>query len=317
MKFQIFRKSKQIMGPKAKKMKLNENKVNLDPLERIHSDLHNLIFQHLKGKEVKKLSEVVTDWYLKLGSSKVAMSKIQLSLAVLSKKSDEALFTSQRRYSNFDFLCHNNAVQRFNILKAFAESLEHLEVKQVVKNFHELVPDANSIEFPKLKSLMVAANRRTKGQLKFAQMILDKSNKEEFRTIHIANYTPNILKMVFEMPKLKYLGIDFLYKSPINNQKLPVNESVTAAAINSFDPNLKGMIDLLPNIEEIEIGYISKDQLKIVAENSPKLKRCFYKVDFNKNILETYEELKLANPLINQNIELVQKPKGFHLLYQN
>jgi hypothetical protein len=62
-----------------------------------------------------------------------------------------------------------------------------LEVKQVVKNFHEVIPDANSVVFPKLKSLMVAANRRTKGQLKFAQMILDKSNKEEFRTVHIAN----------------------------------------------------------------------------------------------------------------------------------
>jgi hypothetical protein len=308
------------MKPKAKKLKLSEEKVSLDPLERIHLDLHDFIFQHFKGKEVKKVSEVATNWYLNLGSSQVAMSKIQLSLASITKKSDEALFTSQRRYSNFVFVCAQKAtaVRRFNILKAFADSLEHLEIKQVTNDFHKTVSDFNSVEFPKLKSLKLAKNDGyTRSQLKLFQMLLDKRNKEEFRKIHLTHYTPELLKMVLKMPKLKYLAVAHSWKCSIENLELPVNESVTAAVFDGFNQNMKRLINCLPNLEEVEIGYISEDKLKIFGENSPKLKKLFYANSFITNIKKTSNELKLANPLINENIELIQKPQGFNLMHQN
>jgi hypothetical protein len=312
------------MEPKAKKMKLNEDKVNLDPLERIHSDLHNLIFQHFKGKEVLKLSKVATDWHLILGKSRVAMSKIQLSLTAPSKKSDigEALLTSERRYSRCVFLCYHKttAIQSFNILKAIADSLEHLEVRQVTNDLLEMldetVPDSKSIKFPKFKSLNLIGY--TTAPMRFAQWILDRSNKEEFRKIHLPQYFPEMIKMALKMPKLKYFGISYSPKNPINLEH-PVNESVTFAVINHSNPNLeKSLIGCLPNLEELEIEYIKSDNLKVVAENLPKLKKLHFKLAFmSSNILKTYEQLKLTNPLINQNIELIKKPQGFNLMHQD
>jgi hypothetical protein len=308
------------MEPKAKKLKLSEENVSLDPLERIHSDLHNLVFQHFKGKEVKKFSKLATNWYLNLGSSKVAMNKIQMRFT--SKQNHETLLTSQRRYSNFmfSFPYKATAVQRFNTLKAFADSIEHLELKKVVKNFQESVPDVNSVDFPKLKSLKLAYCDNAKSQLKFAQLVIDKSNKEELKKIHLAHYTPNMLKIALEMPKLKYFGIDFLCDNPIKNAELPVNKSVTAAAFDGSFPNMKSLINSLPNLEEMEIRYISSETLMFVAENSPKLQKLYFSFHsylLLENVNEMYERLKLANPFINQNIELIQKPKGFKLMHQN
>jgi hypothetical protein len=86
---------------------------------------------------------------------------------------------------------------------------------------------------------VLAKNVHPKGQLK---LILDKCNKEEFRKIYLTNYTPELLKMALEMPKLNFLGIRFSWKCPIENLELPVNESVTAAAFEGFDPNLRSLI---------------------------------------------------------------------------
>jgi hypothetical protein len=310
------------MELKAKKMKLYGVKVNLDPLEQIHSDLHNLIFQHFKGKDVMKLSKVATNWYLILGKSQIAMSKIQLSFVVRPKTRQvgDALLTSQRRYSNIVFLCHlkSNAMQRFNNLKAFADSIEHLEIGKILNDLLEMleetIPDSNSIRFPKLKSLNLIGY--TKSSMSFAQWILDRSNKEEFRKIHLPQYFSEMIKMALQMPKLKFFGISYSPNNPIYLE-LPVNESVTAAAFEKCDQGIKIMMNCLPNLEELEIRYISSSALKAVAENSPKLKKLFYAHAFIWDIYETYEELKLENPLINQNIELIQKPPTFHLMNQN
>jgi hypothetical protein len=319
MKFQIFAKSKQNMEPKTKKVKLSEENVSLDPLERIHSDLHNLVFQHFKGTDVMELSKVATSWYLNLGSSQVAMSKVQLSLVVQPKKYEDALLTSQRRYSSFALLCDNRptAMLHFNILKTFADSLEHLEVKQIVQNFHKMGSDINSFQFPKLKSLKMTKNSGPRSsQLKFAQWILNKTNKRAFRKIHLAQYSSELLKMALEMPNLKFFGVSYVSKCPVKNLELPVNASVAAAAVDGFNRNLKSFSDLLPNLEEIEIGYINSDRLKIIAENATKLKRIYFEESWD-HTKKRYEKMKLANPLINQNIELIRKPKGFNLMEQN
>lgn len=100
-----------------------------DPLKFIDAAHHELIFQHLTGAELLKVSEVSPRWYRSTAKSNVMMKKIKLSLEDGERAFRENIFClallSPRDYQHL-YVCSQN---KRAIIETFAKSLVSVEVK--------------------------------------------------------------------------------------------------------------------------------------------------------------------------------------------
>lgn len=135
--------------------------VNLNPLTRISEDLHELIFQHLTGKDVLRLSLVSPQWHDFTSNSKNCMKLIKLKVVWLHNISThskterfELIQKSLRKYQYFYFYCNSNAIvieECMNILKAHAKSVVSIVSIDMISD----VKVMNNIILPNLQSLSV------------------------------------------------------------------------------------------------------------------------------------------------------------------
>lgn len=132
-----------------KKQKLEADK--MDPFENLEDDVHSMILQHFSGIDVMVSSEVSQKWYEKIGSSKLAMSKIALNTynpdAVIPVK---VFKSSQRKYSSIFIKCPSfvGITIQEKLLKEFAPSLTHVKLGLISKMF-----DLPTQDFPMLRAL--------------------------------------------------------------------------------------------------------------------------------------------------------------------
>lgn len=199
------------MEPPSKKEKLStldESSMLMDPFDHLF-DVHQLIYQHLSGSDVKTASLVSKKWNENIGNSQDCMSKIRLSFICVSSTNPSpaevtAILKSQRRYSSINFknYCRTNINRRSQVLSSFADSVVALNVDIDTKI------GIKSTSFPKLTSLeLVGVNSSDAGDvIEFLQNI-------EFEKIIItADVTPAVVNFVMAQRRLKDLR---LFSSPI------------------------------------------------------------------------------------------------------
>jgi hypothetical protein len=139
----------------AKKIKLQEIQLesSLDPLLKVHPDIHYMIFQHLSFEDVIKGSEVSTAWNSAIGTSSKCLSKIQLNLNQSQNESNrKELINIKREYRSMRLTLLNKqkSNEALHLMQKLASNLLDLKIRfnfEKIENFPELV------DFPKLACL--------------------------------------------------------------------------------------------------------------------------------------------------------------------
>lgn len=129
--------------------------VNSDPLERIHEDLHDLIFQHLNGNDILNTSIVSSQWYTATSTSKAAMLQIQLKIIQPIqhvKTMFDVINNSFKQFQNVIFSCNYDETlinYCFKILCKNAKVIVNVEAIDMVLN-NDLI---QTIKLPHLRAL--------------------------------------------------------------------------------------------------------------------------------------------------------------------
>lgn len=130
--------------------------VSSDPLDRIHEDLHDLVFQHLNGNDILNASEVSSQWYTSTSTSKASMSQIQLKIVKPIQQANtmfDLINNSYKLFQNIIFSCNydesliNNC---FKIVCKHAKVIVNVEAIDMILNDNGLI---QTIKLPHLRAL--------------------------------------------------------------------------------------------------------------------------------------------------------------------
>lgn len=167
----------------AKRVKLSDS---LDPLEILHFDVHELLFQHLGADDVVSASSVSSLWFEETETSAKCMEKLHLRIVVpYSEERSEKFLSiskdliSRRKYQNIYLHNFHNIIPEIlkilegrnwkkvyisvrnlhakkdflDVMKLIEPSVENLSISLTsIRNVEEIAPKINFI-FPKLKNL--------------------------------------------------------------------------------------------------------------------------------------------------------------------
>lgn len=171
----------------------NSDKISCDPLEGLHCDIFDLIFQHLSWRDVLTASTVNSFWYGTIAVSPKCMDKLKLNIPMIECGDLQQMYanvmSSERQYRNIyaDFLrlAENNlqvlsAPQLFrsyqnwrnvhilngtfedeSFLGIFHASVENLSLQRVTcGSMKNIIKKGGSMTFPKLKKLKLFSCNR-------------------------------------------------------------------------------------------------------------------------------------------------------------
>jgi hypothetical protein len=149
------------METRAKKAKLR----SMNPFEKVCSDVHDFIFQHLDKEDILKLSEVSAASDSAISTSSICMSKVPLKFGHLHKRTDarkiKVMMRSQRRYQNLNITIavnetKENARKMIKLMKKFSLWLKELKIG-VNANDVEVPQD---LILPRLETLEINVPRK-------------------------------------------------------------------------------------------------------------------------------------------------------------
>lgn len=233
----------------------------MDPIRRL-SGLEDLIYQHMEGSEVLKMSKVSRSWYQSIGRSEVCMEKIDLAFVVASPFEPstsviQSVLASKRRYTHLSFsrpfFCNNPMCLK--VLEKFAGDVQELKISWAVGTIvDEMFKEP--VAFPQLKFLEVGYHV----SLKLMESLFYQS---QLTSLHITQSTPKILNMALKVPTLKRLKIDVMiqdrfYYSP---QFLTPNLSIEVLSVKG-DLGYKtlSLLTCTPNLKKLSLSGCGYDQ---------------------------------------------------------
>lgn len=113
----------------------------MNPLEKLSSDIHYLVFQHFNAKDVLEVSKISQEWNETVGQSAVCMHKIKFSLknsaGTKQEQTDEKVKVIQatgRFYQNVSIDCRfdrNLSLEFWKLLKFLELSVTELKIKSI------------------------------------------------------------------------------------------------------------------------------------------------------------------------------------------
>lgn len=216
----------------AKRVKLTET---LDPLEILHSDIHELIFQHFSDEDVLEASIVSPLWFEATETSAKCMEKLHLRIVVpySEEKSERFMsisndLTSQRKYQNI--YLHNF----HNIIPEILKILEGRNWKKVyisVRNLHtkQDFQDVMTLIEPSVENLSISLTsirnleqKPPKVNFTFPKLKnLDLSRSHGLLMEEISENCKNIKTLRIDLDHLTWMKHQkFLHKILANNDKL-------------------------------------------------------------------------------------------------
>lgn len=146
------------MESTPKKMKKSES-ASPDPFDTVHEHVHDLILQHLRGKEVLTAFEVSSRWNQLMVKSEVGMSKIKLVVDEYRSRQKmneiNMLIESKRNYQRLKVSIEytNDMSNKMKLLSVFAPTLVDLEVSFNYLNDSVIKFEPFDLSFPKVKSM--------------------------------------------------------------------------------------------------------------------------------------------------------------------
>lgn len=127
-------------------------RLSSDPFVELHSDVHDMILQHFRGKDVLELFKVSKEWNQRTVNSAKMLQKIKLNLKDPSRAAVTLLLKSQRHHRNMKFQCLflTNSKRKLMLMTNFPLIVElEINIKnRVLKNL-----DLKRLEFPHLRKL--------------------------------------------------------------------------------------------------------------------------------------------------------------------
>lgn len=296
----------------------------MDPILFFQPEVCDLILERLTVKEILKASEVSKTWYSFIGSSSKIMKKIKLSFWMDKPRhlSHEiyTLSKSCRNWKSVELksLIFLSAGELEYFLKSFQNTVEELELVNI------LVRNRISFEvldFPKLKSLKITINRSKHGRIseffvnckkieklcitrnipcytpieKFLSNSFDSLNYLSFE--HISS--PDILKLIFKIPKLKYLNVGDITSilDSLSKIQLNVNKSIEELRYQIYGNNvnlIKYVFDAVPNLKKIVTFSLTQDVMEYISSNLKELEELqLQTLDVTPNFPSTYTFAKL------------------------
>jgi hypothetical protein len=301
-------------------MKFTEEKLCLDPFEKIHEDVHDLIHQHFNFTEVLAATNVSKSWNQNTGQSNTAMKKIKLQLELFTPKYPSTdklkqILNSNRRYQNIHlnlpFLTHIK--KWLQILVKFDDSLVELNLKNVAGSTVDRFCSQQDLSFPKLQ--------RLEDGVQVSENLSRKIIKNSKLTAFYLEYNSfEMIKLAFAQPTLQLFSVfDLVFQKPTLDlhqlADLPVNNSIIVLSVAGSSNFCKTLLKCLPNLIRLYfIDWMACDfqpsedlpVLKMIAETALNLKEIFVLAGNLHQIENAYEELKTDKTLaINRNIVFV------------
>ncbi|CRL08613.1 CLUMA_CG021665, isoform A [Clunio marinus] len=197
----------------SKKNKLN----NLDPFQRIHSDLLELIFQHFINEDVLSVSTVSPLWFKLTEKSNKCMEKLNLKIVVPFSKGEEKKFEnmssdlkSLRLYENI--YLHN--IQ--NVVPEILQILQRGKWKEVYMSMRKIKNKKDLLEMMKLVELDVENFSMSYSFLENPNDILVEVQPEvkmsfpKLKNLDLSRNNGLLMnEIAFECKSLKVLRLDF------------------------------------------------------------------------------------------------------------
>lgn len=265
-----------------RKLKLSPEEP-IDPLACLISEVHNLLFQHFKGKEILLLFEVSKEWFNYITASPKAMRKITLVYHEKNIEDPDAneidkFLQSRRPYFNFKtiFNYSTTAVQKRTLIDFFSNSLEDLEVTLSLKRFERLLPPKS--RFLKLKSLSMSGSE----SVEFTKKMLRYSENLEKLAFNENNAVTELVNLVLAKSTLKELELhgrrkDFFLNFTWPNPKFDLTCFVMMNVVDESDPLAKEnfynfLLSMASTLSSLTIKSCNPKDLKVVLSQLPLLK---------------------------------------------
>jgi len=273
----------------------------MDPITFFQPEVCDLILDRLTVKEILKASEVSKTWYSFIGSSSKIMQKVKLSFWMdkprhLSHEMD-TLSKSCRNWKSVELksLIFLSAGELEFLLKSFQNTVEELELVNI------LVRNKICLEvltFPKLKSLKITINRIKHGRIseifvnckKIEKLCIasniscytpiDKFLINSFDSLNYLSFNcilcPDRLKLIFKIPKLKYLNVGDITSilDSLSYIQLNVNKSIEELRYQVYGNNvnlIKYVFDAVPNLKTIVTFSLTQDMMEYISSNLKEL----------------------------------------------
>jgi hypothetical protein len=264
----------------AKKIKLSdEYSSTLDPFKIIHENLHELIYQHFRGKEVSNLFTVSQIWNQRTGDSPAAMRKIQLKFRETSSRNPSpqevtALLNSGRKYQNVEasFRFMTNAVRKLLLLQRFSPSIVNLKIEI---NLTLFLP--TQLSFPKLKSL------NADGYIAQQQYLIMIQNANGLEKLEISVKNAELFNCIMTKKNLKELKLKGNIKSFFGIQSTAVPQfKLTSLSVEETRYNInanplaqsnfnKFVLHMAESLTTLSFEHCSSDDLDLVLNKLPAL----------------------------------------------
>jgi hypothetical protein len=277
------------METRSKKLKLSHAESNelitLDPLHKIHSDLHELVLQHFNKSDVLKASEISPEWNFAVSTSSKCMMKIPLGVDMIDSLPNQIIRT-QRHFNNLDISqivvsdssCDSFIQRNLRFIKKFSPFLENLTIFNRSEKFS--VP-AN-LKFPRLKSIDIDSS------VPIVYGNATKLKKISYSAYRCTRETVEWIQNQEKLEELKLSGMqhDFLSFNPIAPKGIKkFNLSFCTAISEADEPKLdKFMEPMSETLTELRFfRRFNAENTELIINRMPKLKTLeIFPFDLNK-----------------------------------
>lgn len=270
-------------------MKKDEKKVTLDPFERLHEHVHNLIIQHFTLKENLSSSEVSRKWnvnFVPALTFKFSLHKITDEFE--KKEFDRIVSRSPHSYRSAKVkTTMETAKETYKILRILAPKIKSLEIKHLCRR-------QPGDEY----SDMVDYLRSTAGTL--IDVVIFYVPHPSVVNL-IINELPLLTKIIL-IPSLRY---DELPDTEGEQLDLKTNNKITNATVYTCfkKGEFRRILSALPNLKTLRVDLLTADLLEFVALHMKVLQMLIFAAA-DSDCRQRYEQLKRDNPLANRDIRL-------------
>lgn len=295
-----------ITVPQRKELKLEE--ASMDPLQKLHEDVHSLIVQHFTGSDLLQISEVSPDWHEKVITDG-AMRKIKLCLSLDDSENFREIMKSERNFKNIE----TETKSYLNIVTKHAATLEELKI------CGDLPLEEN--DFPNLRKLTmmnVPSNILWWISISRFNSLRDLTCNFESTNVAVCFF---FFTFLLNLPKLETLNLCSEVNLKALNNVLVIHELRAPAfklrkLVCFYAPAPEFWNSQAESLESIDIKVSHENAITFLLGNFPKLKelRVTAKDDFgvaedtDEDSDEDEDELEYPT---NHNIEVLHSSLPF------
>jgi hypothetical protein len=252
------------METRAKKAKLS----SVDPLEKVCSDVHDLILQHFNKEEVLIATEVSPVWNFAISNSSVAMAKIPLKFHAKAQIPN-IISRSERKYNKLDVTINiftRNVKKKIRLIEKFSPWLKDLAL--VILNNNVNLPQ--QLPFPMLETLKLCS---------IGTKILVNATNLKKLDYEVYQPTREVIDWIQNQKRLKVFALkcdeNFLDFDPIAPKGVEDFTILLAKAMHKSQ-TLKLNNFLKPMCESLvalKLDHCFPENIELIVNNMPKLER--------------------------------------------